>query len=214
MANFDLYMDIDPQLVEKRYQNMTDEELVYFARSEAQHLPSPSFHLLQLEFERRNLDRSIMESVLDQRQIAESLEQSAFETTTASASVRRVWQFALDEKEKGVPNQEIFNSLLQKNIDQSYAVMLIGSIGSKAREAIENTRSEITVGRVLIIVGVSLFIMTLNFSLKNGLFFLVGTSLIIGGAIRIRRSLSCRKKMQTIIGNIDAEKDAENNLVP
>jgi hypothetical protein len=130
---------------------MPDEELMRFAVNEAQKLTIQSFHLLKSEFETRNLDLSIIETVQAEKDLAEATKLSEFEKTTAFEFTETIWRFAFDEKEKGKSNQEIYEALLQKKITDDYAYMLIASMEPKAKELVDSFDTDIIVGWIFTI---------------------------------------------------------------
>lgn len=102
---------IEINIVGEQYSRMTDEELQVFAINESDKLTMESFHLLKDEFEKGNLDLSIIESAQTDKSLAELGKQSNFEKVTAYEYTESIWQFALNEKELGKTDFEIYNSL-------------------------------------------------------------------------------------------------------
>jgi hypothetical protein len=191
---------------------MSDEELVRLAAVEGQNLTPESFHLLKAEFEARNLDLSIIQTVQTEKDLAEAVKMSEFEKTTSLQFTETIWQFAFDEKEKGKSNQEIYDALLKKNIDDKYAYMLIASIEPRAKELVKILDLKINIGWILTIVGSIFFLYALNSDEVQVPFFVFGTLMILGGVIRLAMSYSKKRKLQTTVSNIEIEKEAENNL--
>lgn len=190
---------------------MPDEELLRFAKNESQKLTIESFHLLKAEFESRNLDLNVLNTVEVEKQLAEASKLSEFEKTTANEFLSTIWNFAFDEKEKGKKDREIFNALLKKKVNPEYAHMLIESLEPKAKELADSLGTEIIVGWILLIVGGALMIFTL--SGESSLNFLLwGSMLILGGVLRLSKSYSRKKKFETIISNIEVERSEQNNL--
>ena len=104
------------KIVKEQYQRMPDDELMQFAMNESKNLTIESFHLLKAEFEIRNLDIGILESVQIDRELAEAIKVSDFEKQIAEAFTETIWKYTFDEKEKGKSNEEIFNSLKKKRL--------------------------------------------------------------------------------------------------
>ena len=203
---------IDVKIVKEQYERMPDEELVRFAVNEAQKLTIESFHLLKSEFENRNLDLSIIETVQTEKDLTEAAKLSQFEKTTAFEFTETIWQFAFDEKEKGKSNQEIYEALLQKNITDNYAYMLIASMEPKAKELVDSFDTDIIVGWIFTIAGALLLLYTLNADTIHAAFLIWGTIMLLGGIIRLAVRYTKKRKFQTIVNNIETEKETENNL--
>jgi hypothetical protein len=202
---------IDLNIVKEQYQRMPDNELINFAKNESLSLTLESFHLLKSEFRERNLDFSVIENAQVDRELAEATKLSEFEKTTAASFTETIWKFAFDEKEAGKKDEDIFNALLKKHIAPEYASMLIASIEPRSRELAISFENEITVGWILFTLGIFLSIFLIN-SLSNSLVIIWGPLLTIGGIVRLANSYSKKKKFQTIVSNIEAEKEVQNVL--
>jgi hypothetical protein len=189
---------------------MPDEELIRFAQNESQNLTLDSFHLLKSEFEARGLDLTVIESAQVDKQLAEATKVSEFEKSIAFEFTNTIWELALDEKENGSSDKEIFNLLIQKNINPEYAFMLIESIESRAKELADNFDTEIIFGWILLIIGglLVLFTITSTTSLNGPIVW--GLLLAIGGIIRLSSSYAKKKKYLTILDNIEIEKEQSN----
>jgi len=202
---------VELKIVKEQYERMPDDELIRFAKNESQSLTLEAFHLLKSEFETRKLDIGVLESVQVDRELAEATKLSNFEKQTASEFTETIWKFAFDEKEKGKSNKEIYNLLLKKNIAENYAYMLIESIEPRSRELVDSFDTEIIVGWVVLIIGALLLLLTLN-STSQIMFLLWGSALAIGGIARLSRSYIKKRKFQTIVKNIESEKEEQNSL--
>ncbi|MEO6732560.1 MAG: DUF308 domain-containing protein [Ferruginibacter sp.] len=190
---------------------MPDYELIRFAKNESQHSTMESFHLLKSEFESRNLDIGVLEEVETDRLLSNMDNKSNFEKATSIEYTEMIWKFAFDQKLQGKTNDEIFNSLITKGVGEPYAFMLLESLESKSRELVDNFDTEIIVGWILIVAGfVTLYLVrTETFKSIVALYGLLG---IIGGIVRLSTSYTKKKKYQTIVNNIQEEKDKLNNL--
>lgn len=203
---------IDIKIVKEQYERMPDEELVRFAVNEAQKISIESFHLLKSEFEVRNLDLNILETVQTEKDLAEAVKLSEFEKTTAFEFTRTIWQFAFDEKEKGKSNQVIYKALMQKKINDDYANMLIASMEPKAKELVESFDTDIIVSWIFTAAGALLLLYTLNMNTIHAAFLIWGTVMLVGGIIRLARNYTQKRKFQVVLRNIESEKEVENNL--
>ena len=148
---------IELKIFKEQYQRMPDDELIRFAKNEVQHLTMESFHLLKAEFEFRNLNIGVLEEVETDRLLSEISKQSTFEKATNIEYAEMIWKFALDQKEEGKTDPEILDALITKGVSLPYGSMLLESLESKSRELVESFDTEIIVGWVLIIAGVSAF---------------------------------------------------------
>ncbi len=202
---------IELKIVKEQYERMPDAELIRFAKNEAQHLTMESFHLLKSEFESRNLDIGVLEEVETDKALLQMNMQAGFENSTTIEYTEMIWKFALDEKEKGKTNTEIFNSLISKGVNENYALMLLETLESKSKELVENFDTEIIVGWIFFIAGLVILylVATETFTSIMALYGLIG---IIGGIARLATSYTKKRKYQTVADNIQEEKDKLNNL--
>jgi hypothetical protein len=128
---------VDINVVRQSFLSMTDEELLVFGKYEGPKLTAEAFHLLKEEFEKRNLDTTVLESSEIDKQLEDLQKQTTFEKATAYEFTATLWKYALDEKENGKTDYEIYNALLKKGVSEDYAYMLLQSLESKAKELVE-----------------------------------------------------------------------------
>ena len=89
--------------------------------------------------------------------------------------------------------------------------MLIESIEPRARELVENFDTEIIVGWVFFIAGGILTFLSLNSAMLPS-FVICGIVLVIGGILRLYTSYSKKNTYQTILKNMEDEKEEQNKL--
>ena len=202
---------IDIRIVKEQYRGMPDDVLISFAKNEVEKLSIEAFHQLKSEFEERHLDLGILDEAQTDKDLAEATKISEFEKATAVEYTETIWKFAFDEKANGKSYEEIFKALIQKNISQEYAYMLIESIEPRAKELVDSFDTDIIIGWILSIIGALLLFYTLN-STTQASFLIWGTMLLLGGIVRLVTSYKNKRKFQTIVSNIAAEKERHNSL--
>lgn len=202
---------IELNIVKEQYARMTDRELQLFAVNEADKLTLQSFHLLKAEFEKRNLDLSVIESAEIDKSLANLDRQTVFEKKATLEFTNSIWTFALDQKEAGKTNFEIYHLLLNKGVDQQYAFMLTQSLDTKSKELKENYTNEMIAGWIILCVGLLAVYLAFNGTL-SGMFGLYGFLITAGGGFKIYKSALKKEKYQKITQNIEAENNtyAEN----
>ena len=203
---------VDLNTIKEQYQRMSDNELLSFTKNESLSLTLEAFHLLKSEFRVRSLDFSIIENAEIDRDQAQKIKLSEFEQITTTAFTETIWKFAFDEKETGKKDSEIYDALLKKNIAPEYASMLIENMEPTSRELAKSFVNEINIGWIMFIIGILLSIFLIGAVPKNSLIIVWGPLLTIGGMVRLATSYSKRKKFQTIVKNIELEKEAQNLL--
>lgn len=200
-------MELD--IVAEQYARMGDEELIRFAQDESIHLTVESFHLLNLEFEKRNLDKNVLESLEIDKALTDLNKQTSFEEITAREFTKSLWLYSFDQKEKGISNHDIFNGLIKKGVDEQYAFMLVECIESKSKEILDSIDTDIIIGWIILCAGILLIILTANEAL-TGIFAIYGFLGAAGGIVKLYKSYSSKNKYQTILNNIESEKNELN----
>jgi len=192
---------------------MPDEELIRFAKNESQHLTPESFRILLSEFEDRNLDIGILESVETDKELSKLSTQSIVEQKTAQEFELSLLQYALTEKEKGSPNIDIYNGLLQKGLSEEYAFMFVQSLSWKVKSLIDNYDTNLILSCVFVLAGIVMFALYSNETF-GPMFAIYGFVLILLGIFGIIRSYSNKQKYQSILKIIESDESEivkENN---
>lgn len=196
-------------IIKEQYAKMPDEELIRFAKNESQHLTIESFRLLISEFEIRNLDIDILETVETDKELLKLSKQSYFEQKTSEEFEQSILDYALGEKEKGSSNVIIYNGLIKKGLDEEYAFMFVQSLGWKVRKLVDHYSGRLIVGCIGVFGGIILFTL---FSVETlgPMFALYGIVAIIIGVVAIIINLSRKEKYQAILKFIESEESETN----
>ncbi len=203
---------IELNLVQEHYSKMDDEELVRFACNESDHLTIDSFHLLKSEFEKRNLDIGILESVEIDQTLTEITRQTTAERITAFEFTAVIWKDALDQKALGKSNREIFEGLIKRGLAEEYAFMLIQSLDLKAKELVNDNDNGIIASWIALAISACGFFCAFvgDFS---PLYMAYATLIAIPALIGLNRSSSNKEKYQKVCEQIAAEQLAEERVV-
>lgn len=199
---------IELNIVKEQYARMGNEELIEFAKNESLHLTIESFHLLNLEFEKRNIDKSVLEQAEIDKELSNLNNQTTFEKITAYEFTKSLWDYSLNEKQKGTANHDIYENLLKKGVAEQYAFMLVESLESKSKEMLDNFETELILGWLIFAAGTILILFAFG-KTDNGLYAVYGSLLALVGFVRLYKSYSKKKKYQDILNNILAEKNFE-----
>jgi|GEM_PF-1219585 len=199
---------IELNIVKEQYARMGDEELIEFAKNESLHLTIESFHLLNLEFEKRNIDKSVLEQAEIDKELSNLNNQTTFEKITAYEFTKSLWDYSLNEKQKGVLNRDIYDALLKKGVNDQYAFMLLESLESKSKEMLDNFETDVILGWLILIAGIILIFFAFG-ETADGLYAVYGSLLAFVGGLRLYKSYFKKKKYQDILNNILAEKNFE-----
>jgi hypothetical protein len=199
---------IELNIVQEQYARMGDEELIEFAKNESLHLTIESFHLLNLEFEKRNIDKSVLEQAEIDKELSNLNNQTTFEKITAYEFTKSLWDFSLNEKQKGVLNRDIYDALLKKGVSDQYAFMLLESLESKSKEMLDNFETEVILGWLILTAGIILIFFAFGETV-DGLYAVYGSLLAVVGGLRLYKSYFKKKKYQDILNNILTEKNFE-----
>lgn len=196
---------IELNIVQEQYARMGDEELIEFAKNESLHLTIESFHILNLEFEKRNIDKRVLEEAEIDKELSNLNNQTTFEKITAYEFTKSLWEYSLNEKQKGAANHDIYEELLKKGVNEQYAFMLIESLESKSKEMLDNFETELITGWLVLAAGIILIFFAFA-ETTDGLYAVYGSLLALTGFVRLYKSYLKKKKYQDIFNNIQAEK--------
>ena len=191
-------------IIKEQYSKMPDEELIRFAKNESHHLTIESFRLLITEFENRNLDIGILESVEIDKELAKLDKQSSFEQKIAKDFEQSILEYALTEKEKGSPNIVIYNGLIQKGLNEDYAFMFVQSLSMKVKSLIDSYDTNLILSGVFVLGGIIMFALYLN-ETTGPMFAVYGFLLGVRGIFGIIKNYSNKQKYQAILKIIESE---------
>ncbi len=192
-------------IVKEQYSKMPDEELIRFAKNESQHLTIESFGLLLSEFENRNLDIGILESVETDKELSKLNKQSYFEQKIAQEFEQFLLEYALVEKEKGTTNIDIYNGLIQNGLNEDYDFMFVQSLSWKVKSLVDSYDTNLILSCVFVLGGIIMCILFSNETL-GPMFALYGFLLIVLGIFGIIKNYSNKQKHQAILKIIESEK--------
>lgn len=202
-------------IIKEQYSKMPDEELIRFAKNESQHLTPESFRVLLSEFEDRNLDIGVLESVETDKELAKLNKQSSFEQKATQEFEQSILEYALTEKEKGKPNIDIYNGLLQKGLSEEYAFMFVQSLSWKVKSLIDSYDTNLILGYVFVVGGIIMFALY-STETFGPMFALYGFLLIALGIFGIIKNYSNKQKYQAIQKIIESEErenaEEDNNF--
>lgn len=199
---------IDTSQIKEHYSQMTDEQIIYFARTEGKDITGEALEILHNEFLSRGLDTSVFGTIddikTDQRQ--RNIEKAQDEAS--EAFIHSIWTYAFDEKKNGTSNAEIVKGLMEKGLDEPHSALIVKTLESRAKEILAAHDKEILYGGIICLVGLVVTIWTYTSTLNGGTYF-VAWGAIIFGAIRFFRGGSDKEKYRTVLANIQAENEAE-----
>ena len=195
---------VDIEIVRENYRRMTDEQLVRFAKLEAQNLSLEAFHALKDELIARNIGISVIEE-LDDADVSEK----RVENAVTDAYVNSLFEFAIEEKSRGTASSAIYQALLKKNLDAQQALMIIEMIEETSKQEVKNIETEISIAWISLIVGAALCLFTIN---QIDFKFLIGVTLISASSIKLANNYSNKKKLTQAVENCkeDTEWDIKN----
>jgi hypothetical protein len=196
---------IDRRIIQEEYDQMSDEQLLAFANNEATKLTPDSFYILKKEFERRKLDAKIIDEADINRSLLDYNRQKANENTMALEINQVIWKYAMDQKEKGKTDSEIYNGLIAKRINPDYAFFIIKELEGRAESIIDDTDTEMVVGGFFIVGGIVLFFVKSSANLSD-IYILYAFILIITGIVRLYISSNTKSKFKRILENIQTER--------
>lgn len=192
-------------IVQQQYEKMGDTELQLFARNEAHSLTIQSFHLLKAEFEKRNLDISIINEVAIDNALDSFQRQRTHHQQLANELAANWEQYALEEKANGETNYTIYNALLDKGADPKTAFSIVQNMALQAKVLRNDAEDEIIFRTVMIVISVLLMIAAFS-GVFSGFLSIVCIINIIICFIKIGTQTETKLKMEKVLKHIEEEK--------
>lgn len=195
---------IDTKFIRDNYSRMPDEQLIYLAQQEGKDLTPEALKALQEEFLHRRLDVSIFETIYENKTAQQEQNILTAQENASNKFINSIWTYALDKKKSGAKNEEIYTGLIQQGLDEQHSLLIIKTLGSKAKEILDAYHTDMLRGGLVCALGVTITICTYASALNGGT-YIIAWGAIIFGAIRFLRGLTNTEKYKTIIANIENE---------
>ena len=144
-------------IIKEQYSNMSDEALIHFASNESDRLTPESFRLLLDEFQARGLDPDVIESAKTSRQLSEAMTQKSIENNAAAAFEESLFDYVMEQQQKGKTTLEIYKGLLKKGASEEIAFVFIQTMDSRLKHIIEHFDAGMIKGALFIGVGLVVF---------------------------------------------------------
>ncbi len=192
---------INIEIIKENYRRMSDDQLVRFAKLEAEHLTLESFHALKDELISRDIDLQVIEELEDVDIPEKNINKAVTNTFLGS-----LFEFAIEKKSKGVSNAEIYHSLLEKKLAPEQAVMLIQMLPEISQKTLKATETEILIAWVAFFIGILLSLFSYN---QLDVKFFVGIAVLITASIKLANSYAYKKKIVQAIDHFQQDKESD-----
>jgi multidrug transporter EmrE-like cation transporter len=196
---------IDSNSIKEKYASMTDIELISFANEEGHQLTSDGLLLLKEEFLSRKLDDHIIEAIEAGIVPGHAAKLKIIEEQHSNFSAE-YWTYAFEQKEEGKSDLEIVNGLIERSMEEQYALLLVSGIELKAIQSLKNADAAKLTGSLIFISGIAITFLPLSMT-TNRLTYIIAYCAILFGAGRFIKALYYQSKFRKIIRNIAAEKN-------
>lgn len=174
---------IDISLIKDRYSKMTDEQLVFLAKSDALSITHEAFIAFKREFKSRNLQPEIIHKIEEQRialkkqKIIHSLERES------QSFNHKIWSRLFELIQDEEPDEVIIQTLVDEGVRLESAVYIIENLEMVVRNVLEKTKKHIN--KCILSFGGGCLVLVFNyyFSITDSLYF-YGFLLALAGAIK------------------------------
>ena len=192
---------VNENIIKENYARMTDEQLLHLAKFDAQGLTSNALLLLREAFQHRHLDISI----LNNNNGLALQDAGLIKDGTSYKISDSIWAFVFTEKEAGKTNEEIYDGLIARAINESDAQLILASLKSKATEILNKQHASISKGLFIGVAGLAVAVWKYSPSYNNNLYY-AGLTAIIIGVFFLFRGVSSKSRYKTILVNIETER--------
>lgn len=197
---------IDPAVIKELYAQMSDEALINFAKTEGKELTSTAFLLLKEEFKKRELHSQVIDELGHSIILQQSLKERQFPLDFASDLTPQIWDYAFEEKMKGVSSHDIYHGIMKMGIASEYAYFVINNLKNRALAIKKDASSDVSAGYGIIVLG----IVVLYVLYSMGRLESIGVVIIIVGIIRLFSAMMRKEKAMKVIENLTEQPDRAN----
>lgn len=175
---------VDLDIIRERYASMTDEKLIRFAREDSHDLTTEAFSLLQLEFEKRNLDINTYLPV-GPHESGEGEAPLSLASGYPGSHARKARQEAIDNR--AIPIAKLSEEELKTMIEKSH--------------------SSVVKNGVVLVIGLAITCITLLIAEGGGGTYVVAWGAILFGGIGFFRALGIKEKYQSALNDMITKKE-------
>jgi hypothetical protein len=201
----------DQIIIKEQYARMSNDELIRLVKYEEHELTSEARLMLQEELVKRRLDTSLLDGIIQNHDAQAERKVAKAQKSVENAYINSIWSYALESKGNGLPDEEIYNGLLEKGIGEEHAAMMMKSLEHKATEQLKSATNEMTWGGLTSLGGLLITYFTYT-EAANGGTYVIAWGAILFGAIKFFRGLSNADKNRMILRNIEPVRETENNI--
>lgn len=185
---------------------MSDEALTHFAKTEGSKLTSTAFLLLKEEFQKRELDIEVIRDLEHNIILRQSLNERQFQSDFSDNLTMRVWEYAFEQKMKGVSSYKIYEGIMNMGIASEDAWFVINNLKRRALEVKKDASGDVSAGYGIIVLG----IIVLYILYSMGRLQSIGVVIIVVGIVRLFTAMMRRERVTKVIENL-TEKDEKDN---
>lgn len=197
---------IDPAVIREKYAQMSDEALLSFAKTEGLKLTSDAFLLLREEFKKRELDAAVMRELEHEIILRHSLNRRQSEMEQLAAFDATVWEYAFEQKMKGVSSYEIHQGIINMGVSSEDAYFVVDNLKKRALVIKAEASLGVSSGYGIIVLGI--VASYIFFSIAR--FELIGIVIVIGGIVRLFTAMMRKEKAMKVIEHLTEKDDREN----
>lgn len=197
---------IDPAAIKEKYSQMSDDALIHFARTEGNKLTSTAFWILKDEFKERDLDMQVIKDLEHDIILQHSLNVRDFQFEYSVDLTRRVWEYAFEQKMKGVSSYKIYEGIMNMGVPSEHAYFVIDNLKKRAIEIKKDASNDVSAGYGIIVLG----IIVLYILYSMGRLESIGVMIIIVGIVRLFTAMMRKEKVSKVIENLTEKDDKEN----
>ncbi|UAY54803.1 hypothetical protein [Arachidicoccus terrestris] len=191
-------------VIKDQYARMSDDELLHLSKNEADRLTVESFRLLMDEFRLRNLDLGILEAAKTEKELSGLFVKSEMEKNAAIEFNQSLFDYVIEERQKGKTTIELYNRLIKKGLTDQCAFVYIQGLNSRLKRVIEHFEANMILGCVLTVVGLAILTLYLMDYFKS-VYVIFGIFLIIGGIVGTVINSINKSKYQKILKSLESD---------
>lgn len=164
--------------VKENYKRMQDNQLVKVMAEDGHLLMPEAFEILKAEFEKRKLDKNIVEAAEQKKIMLHHEAMEKIKNSNPADFDKAIFEYQFSEKQKGTPAKTIIEGLVERGMDPDEAVTTESSFNVSLEERIKKCNNRMMINGGLLLLGIFISLLSYTDAMVNGGRTIVFTGLL------------------------------------
>lgn len=189
---------LDISRIRESYSKMLDSQLIDLAITDGHNLTPEALQVLREEFSKRNISTDYIEAAENTKAGIHQEKMEQIKTAAAEDYDKLIWNYILEEVQKGTPDNEIMNGLKKRGLPEEQAYQLLAATNDKIKAAADSSDTKMLVGGISFLLGTFITLITYTQAKLNGGVYFITWGAIVFGAVGFFKGLSEKNKFRAL----------------